>query len=820
MKFFLLRHAWRSISRMRTYTIINLVGLVISLTGAIVIARYVYQELTVDDYIKDVDRVMVLCNYDRKSTLRGTDAKNWNNVDNWDDPFADPAVECYTRFVPLSNPVKVVVDSVYHFSTVIMVDSMFLKILPRVTVEGVQEMKNVTDVIVSRAMAEKMWHGESAVGKKIEYESYVLNVVGVVDVPPTKCNYDFDMLVRHDLHRSSTMGHSIVKLYPSADCRKFNERHKPFMENNGTSNSWHFQLVPLKKVYFMPSFGRYGNVEYVKLGNMRGLKLLIGSGLLLLAIGLLNFINISATVMVGRRKEFTIKKAMGAGNLKLFAQIYFENLFVALVAVLACWILVSIVSPMLVRIYGMEQICSLSFDVALSVGIAVILPLLTSVPMLCNLVRTNIVDVMGRSVSSKFTSHIRLVSLEVQYLITFFLLVVSGFSMCQLYYMLNADMGYRTTDIICANLVPSNGYRYVSDPSGIHVETDDKAQDLTKFMMNKLKESPLFEAYELVDDDWRACITTKLSIDDCGGVQAKVADSEQDFQTVDYLLFTKKQLDIYGIQLVEGRLMSEEECRSSNYKVLIDKRTKELLGIKDIHKDMIQLDHRIWYSANQDCSGNPPFEIIGVVDEFKTHHLSSRDAPKIITMGCSVEETINSSKFLFRVKTGKRDEAIAYLKKLYAEYVDRNNELEYSLVEDEIEDIYEEDSRVAHLYTTFAMLSILVSCMGLFGISLYDIQHRRREIAIRKVNGAKMKDIFILMSRRYVYTLAVAIAIGTPIALYALHIYIEGYAHHVPLTPLYFFLSAFLMLTLTLLTIFIQVRRAVKENPADVMKSE
>ena len=83
-----------------------------------------------------------------------------------------------------------------------------------------------------------------------------------------------------------------------------------------------------------------------------------------------------------------------------------------------------------------------------------------------------------------------------------------------------------------------------------------------------------------------------------------------------------------------------------------------------------------------------------------------------------------------------------------------------------------------------------------------------------------MKDIFILMSRRYVYTLAVAIAIGTPLALYALHLYIEGYAHHVPLTPWYFLLSALVMLVLTLLTLYWQVRRAVKENPADVMKSE
>ena len=819
MKFFLFRHAWRSISRMRTYTIINLVGLVISLTGTIVIARYVHQELTVDDYVPDVDRVMLLANVRNDGSLTNTEAENWNHVDNWDDPFADASVECYSRFKTPSKSTKVTVDSVKHYCTFVLADSMFLKLLPRKTLEGVQELKNQNDVIVSRAFAQKVWHGESAIGKKIEYDGMILDVVGVVDAIPTKHNFDFDILARYE--QCLSMGWCLVKLRPNTFCKDFNKRHKRFVENNGTTNDWHFQLIPLKDVYFEPSFRRHENFEFLKLGDKNSLNMLIGSAVLLLFIGLFNFVNIFTTVITGRRKEFAIKRTMGANTMKLFEQIFIENFIIASVAVGISWIIVSLLSPSLSRFYNITQSYNLRFDVLLSLIILFGIPLLISIPMLFSIGRGKDVDVMKSRFASRLSRHVRMASLTVQYFISFFLLVVSAYTMRQLYYMLNADMGYRTTDIIHVNLVPSNGNPYVRQPEGsMSIMHDDKAKDLVKVLTPKLKESPLFENVAIVDEGYKACLTTRMKVDDIGGIMIKLADSEQDFQIADYLAFSKEMLDIYDIELVEGRMFNDAESRELDYKIIIDERTKELLGIKDIHKEKIQTEHRIWYSVGKDTSTNPPFEIVGVFKEFKTHHLSSRDAPKIIMIEDRSQYVRDGEKFLVRVKPGKRDEAIAYLKKLYAEYVDSNNELEYSLIEDEIAEIYEDDSRLAHIYTTFALLSILVSCMGLFGISLYDIQHRRREIAIRKVNGAKMKDIFILMSRRYVYTLAVAIAIGTPIALYALHVYIEGYAHHVPLTPWYFVLSALLMLTLTLLTIFIQVRRAVKENPADVMKSE
>ena len=163
---------------------------------------------------------------------------------------------------------------------------------------------------------------------------------------------------------------------------------------------------------------------------------------------------------------------------------------------------------------------------------------------------------------------------------------------------------------------------------------------------------------------------------------------------------------------------------------------------------------------------------------------------------------------------------MAFLQKLYEEENGSGSIIPHKYIEDEIEKIYAEDARVARIFTTFAILSILISCFGLLGISLYDVRQRRREIAIRKVNGARFKDIFRLIARRYLSALGAAIVIGTPLAIYALHFYMQSYAHHVPLTPWYFIGAALLMFLLTLATIYWQIRKAASENPADVMKSE
>ena len=167
---------------------------------------------------------------------------------------------------------------------------------------------------------------------------------------------------------------------------------------------------------------------------------------------------------------------------------------------------------------------------------------------------------------------------------------------------------------------------------------------------------------------------------------------------------------------------------------------------------------------------------------------------------------------------GKRQEAILFLQKLHEETV--GGEFFYSFAEDEIKAIYKEDKKVTSIYTTFALIAILISSLGLFGLSLFDVQQRYREIAIRKVNGATTAIIMQMLLRKYYKLLAIAFLIATPVSWLAIHKYLENFAHKASISWWLFAVAIVITGSISLLTLIWQTRRAARMNPAIAIKNE
>lgn len=340
--------------------------------------------------------------------------------------------------------------------------------------------------------------------------------------------------------------------------------------------------------------------------------------------------------------------------------------------------------------------------------------------------------------------------------------------------------------------------------------------------LRRVNESPLIVKACFHRNERVSLTGGKSTVEDWGVRAKRAGEDDGNFRNLANLYIEAEALDIYGLKLLEGDQPDAERDNYSTYRIFLSRSTKKMLGIENIASEQVQFEKRLWWGMDENGNpqtDNPPYTIVGVYDDFSLTHLASQDMPFIVEItgsGIYDEDTY----FLAHYQHGKRRETLAFLQGIFEELNGAGSVMPYKLIEDEIAEIYADDARTARIYTTFALLAIMVSCMGLFGISLYDVQRRRREIAIRRVHGAKEKDIFRLIGRRYLVALCIAVAVGTPLALYALHYYIMGYAHHVPLTPLYFLGAALLMLLLTLLTIWWQVRRATREAPSKVIKSE
>lgn len=813
---------------MRTFTFINAVGLIISLTGAIIIARYVHQELTVNHYVPELERTYIVLNnggYEERIGYSHAEARNYNNISNWEDPFSDPDVECFTRFSCEYGGLDVVANGIHYQLETTLADSMFIRMFPRQLIEGSLELKNPADAIITHEMADKIWPGESAIGKTLVQEDKTVTIVGVVDVPDTKYSFAYDLLLRDDFKQNMYIGWSAVRLKEGADCKEYNKRQKPFSESfTDRSKKYirHFQLFPLSKLYFDSPIKDFapGGEKFYPMGNKQNIMYLIGGAILLLFVGLFNYINIFSILIVHRRRGIAIRKIFGANTSDVFWMVFAENFILAFISVGCAWAIIGLASPLMTRYYNLTLLASPLFDVCISAAITLLLPLAISISAAVSSHRAD----FGKDIR-KGTSHhlVRRLSLGVQYTFTFFLIVVSSYSVSQLLYMLHADLGYKTENIVWFDMCPAA--RNLNRGAMTHDEWEQRGELMAAMVeqaedcMRKIKASPLFECC-CYGGETPSLTASKVTIDDWG-VELKADNEGAEYQRIAEIKLSPEETEMYGLKLLEGsRPDYDRDCYKA-YRMYLSRSAKEKLGINDISKTHIQPLSRLWFGTDENgnyITDNIAYTISGVYDEFCMTHLGVEDIPFFITI--RKNQFSESSYFLANYKSDKRDEAMAFLQNLYEEKNGTGSVMPHKFIEDEIEKIYAEDARVARIFTTFALLSILISCLGLFGISLYDVQHRRREIAIRKVNGAKFKDIFRLISRRYLIALGVAVLIGTPLAIYALHYYIQAYAHHVPLTPWYFLGAALLMLCLTLATIWYQVRRATRENPAEVIKSE
>ena len=170
------------------------------------------------------------------------------------------------------------------------------------------------------------------------------------------------------------------------------------------------------------------------------------------------------------------------------------------------------------------------------------------------------------------------------------------------------------------------------------------------------------------------------------------------------------------------------------------------------------------------------------------------------------------------IAPGRTQDAIEFLRNLHDETV--GGEFSYSFVEDEIREMYKEDKKIATVFSIFTFIAIFISALGLFSMSLFDIQQRRKEIAIRKINGATVMDIIRLLLKKYFMSLLVSFVIAAPVAVFAINRYLEDFANKAPVSWWLFAIAIVTTAAISLLTLVYQTQKAANQNPADVVKSE
>ena len=377
--------------------------------------------------------------------------------------------------------------------------------------------------------------------------------------------------------------------------------------------------------------------------------------------------------------------------------------------------------------------------------------------------------------------------------------------------MLNADLGFRTENILKCTIIPESGGDVIRE-SGAWDREEEQTRTASTKIMQQLNNSPNVLGWSLDEDFEKG-----------GGYLGeaiKKADTNDEYINANPTFLPTAYFDIYDLEVIDGRAWNDSIDNQYTYDLIINESAARALGITDIKNERIQSKDRIMYSAYQDMSVNSSYNIVGVIKDCRVGHLSKKVVPTIYLYSEPILEHINpGTSLVIRYQEGKQREVIELLSKLRNE-VSGDGELEYSFVKDEIAKQYENDRRVVNIYLTFAGLAIVVSCLGLFGLSLFEIRLRYREIALRKVHGAQTKDIVKLVLKRYLIILGVSALIGFPLAVWIIHQYMADYAFRTPLSWWIFALALVIVAIISASVLFWQVRKAANINPAEVMKNE
>ena len=804
-----MKQAFRIITRMKGYTALSLLGLIISLSGTVIISRYLYQEWTIDHFMPNLDRTYVLAEH-----YKDEPTDNWGFAMSYDpnhqDCFVSPVegqseIEAYCDVALRKNfPISQPGQEVFYPAAVSVADSTFFHIYPVDIVEGARQLTAEGQCMVSEELAQRLFPGESAVGKTVNIESDTPHtILAVYRQPATKSSLRFDILQfnrKEDLLVSNAHNICLVLLREGADVEAYNER-QPFQELTM------FSLRPAR-LFLKPysdTSTRFGwnsyTVESYKCIQPKSspahLWMLLGVAVLLLLVGLFNFVNLFAVMRSHRRHELHVRRLFGASHWDIFGQLYAETFLVAVLTMIGVWTVVELAEPLLATYYNIEVLPQWKFDVILTAIVIFGLPLLAScIPSRSGAPGKGLFNLpsLGEGLGVGF-----------QFFISLALLNVSIYFMRQLHVMLSADPGFRTKGLVSVMLQPRGNVEHWADGEEFEAYLS-KTESQSDIIKQRLDACPHIKSY---------CYDPMFI-----GDQSEHEINDGKYK-VDICWINPKSMELLGIKLKEGRMFNDSIDHFAQYLCMVNETFIRQLGVKDFHDFKVQFKSRLWYSGDSDCSGNPPYEIVGVISDFHPGRQSEPLLPMVYMYERSMSEDSSRSfegqYLLMDIAEGHEQEVIDYLRDLVHELYG-TNELQYKWVEDQRQDLYKEDQRTARIFVTFSLLAIAVTCLGVLGLMMFDVRRRFREIALRKVNGATFRDIALLLSRRYLIIFGVAALASLPVSLLVIHRLMASYTIRTSFAWWIPLLSIAIILTLCVLTLWYQVWKATRIKPYKVFK--
>ncbi|MGD1961906.1 MAG: ABC transporter permease [Fulvivirga sp.] len=789
--------AYRNLIRYKAYTAINIIGLTLGLTCSSLLFLFLQNELSYDTLHSKGNRIARVVQVDHS----GEETRYYGRTSY----LAGPAMANY--FGDVVNQVRLVqpfghIDIHWNGERIqerewALVDSTFFEVFDFNFIAGNRDraLLEPNSIILSESTARKFFGDREALNEMMEFNGFSVKVTGVIADMPVNSHIKLNMIlskspafeglpwwdrVVNSWERS--FSYTYLELASESGISNVNGQSKKFIDAHHGENSadTDFILQPLTAAYLNSE-----NIEFDLFedkGSWFTIYLFSAIALFILVIACINYINLATARSMERAKEIGIRKVSGAIRGQLVYQFLSESMLVSIIAFVLSVGLIDLILPYFNILAGVAltiEIITLPYLVSILL-LAILVGLLSGLYPAFYLSRLAPSESLkGEKATGDGSARLRKGLVILQFTLSIIMIITTLTVSRQLKYIQQADLGFDKDQMLVIDINNQN----------VRESFETMKNEFAKISGVKSVASS-----SRVPGEWKNIRETIIK-------PAEGGDSIQSY----FMCFDEDMVETYSLELIQGSDFLGQLAEDSTAVLLNETAARKLGGVE--------------VGQNLTIASAPyPLKVIGILKDFNFQSLHSEVAPLMIGYWYNTITVIDYFSLNIESNTDL-GQVIQSATKVHEDF-DDSTPMEFHFLNDQLNEFYRSERQAGDIFTLSAGITILIACLGLFGLASFVVRKRSKEVSIRKVLGASSLQLFLLLSKTFAFQVLLSSLVAAPIAWWVMEGWLNNFSYRVGLPIWVFLLGGLAALFVALITTSYQSLKTAFSNPADTLKNE
>ncbi|MDA3944179.1 MAG: ABC transporter permease [Bacteroidetes bacterium] len=800
----------RNIKRQRTHALINIFGLSIGLIVFILIFLFLVHEYSYDKSWRDHEQIYRLhASLDFNGREDHFALSSYNMAQAMKNDFPDIKAATMIFRTSFSNDqVGVTVyydDKMYEIPSYTMADADFFNVFDYPFVEGDPNtaLSEPKSLVISKKTAKNIFGDQAAFGQLIRIKTTTYKVTGVIDKEACQSHLLFDALISMSTMNQETidqmkrdwfwlLGYTYIRFKDEALIEGFDKKLeslrqntiKPWIQQVNVDGDIKMAIEPVSSIHF----NNHLQYDSASNTNKRFVKMFAYIAVFLLLIASINYMNLATARSIKRAREIGIRKVSGAQRSQLIIQFLGESIFTAFLAFVLALLVTELLLPWFNTLVGMELSLAAIYSAnnihngLLLLLVVLLLGLISGSFPAFVLSSFSPMDVLrSGSFSGKkqlfSASNLRKALVVFQFLISISLIISTLIVSDQLQFMRKYDSGIALDQVMV-----------------IHFPSDTTLYNNKEVLRQELLKLPEVKQVSL---------TESLPGYQSGRLMFFLGDTAKpEVRTMNLYVVDHDFFDLLEIKTLEGRTFSKEYPNDSKTAFVVNKAAAEFLGYDNpVGVDMY-------------CGMDVEGKIIGMVNDFHYSSLHNPIEPLVLILSRDKPDYV-----AVKIKGPFSRQAIDHIAEIWQNF-DQKHFFNYHFLDQQYARQYQREEKMLSLFGYFSFIVVLISCLGLYGLSAFTIEQRTKEIGIRKILGSSTWHLIKLTIFGFMKLVLLAGIIAIPLTYFLMQEWMNDFAYRVGLHPAWFALGILAAIVVALVTVYSQAIKAVNKNPVDAIKYE